>query len=190
MKVVVLQGSPRRGGNTETVVEAVLAGLAEKTETDVAVVRTADRNVSGCREDFACQAVGDSPGCSINDDMGQIYDALLGADLIILASPVFCWGVSAQLKAVLDRLYACLKFSATPPRCLLAGKKTALVVTAAGGPTDGLDVCETMYDRLVKVCGLVDRGRLLCPTLKDPAQTRNDAALLDRARRFGASLAE
>lgn len=189
MKVVAIQGSPRHGGNTEIVLEAVLAGLADKTSIDVTLIHAAGKKISGCVECFTCQTVSDSPGCAIEDDMGEVYATLLDADLAILASPVFAWGVTAQLKAVLDRLYACFKFGETPPRCLLAGKQMALVVTAGGAPSDGADLCESMYKSLVTFGEAVDRGRLICPLLKDPGQTRRDTALLERARKFGASLA-
>jgi len=186
VKVVAIQGSPRRGGNTEIVLEAVLAGLADKTDTEVILIHAAGKKISGCVECFTCQTVSDGPGCAIEDDMGEVYTALLDADLAIIASPVFCWGFTAQLKAVLDRLYACFKFGETPPRCLLAGKQMALVVTAGG---DAADLCEKMYETLVAFGGTVDRGRLICPFLKEPSDTRRDAALLERARKFGASLA-
>lgn len=188
MRVVVVQGSPRRGGNTEIVVEAVLEGLKQKADADGTVIRAADKTIAGCAEDFACQMAADEPGCSVRDDMDEVYDALLRADLIILATPVFCWGVSAQLKAVLDRLYACFKFGTSPPKCLLAGKGLALVVTAGGGPNDGANLVEAMYDALVQFGQAADRGRFLGSFMKDPAQTRADGDLLERARQFGASL--
>jgi multimeric flavodoxin WrbA len=189
MNVVAIQGSPRRGGNTEIVLEAVLAGLAEKTDAAVTTIRSADKDIAGCSECFTCQTVSDAPGCAIDDDMGAVYEALLGADLILLASPVFCWSVTAQLKAVLDRLYACFKFNESPPLCLLAGRDVALVVTAGGGRNDGADLCEGMFERLATMGQANDRGRLICPFLQDPSQTRRDTALLERARQFGASLA-
>jgi len=188
MKVVAVQGSPRIGGNTEIVLEAVLEGLKESTDAEVELIRAAAKRIAGCSECFACQTVGDKPGCAVHDDMDGVYEALLGADLIILASPVFCWGVTSQLKAVLDRLYACFKFGEDPPRCLLEGKHLALVLTAGGGPDDGLNNCVAMYESLVSFGRAVDRGRLVCPFLADPVKTRRDEALLERARRFGASL--
>jgi len=189
MNVVAIQGSPRRGGNTEIVLESVLAGLAETTHAHVTLIRAANKKISGCQECFTCQTVNDAPGCAIQDDMGEVYAALLDADRVIFASPVFCWGVTAQLKAVLDRLYACFKFNETPPRCLLAGKKMALVLTSGGGPDDGANLCESMYDFLVSFGKGVDKGRLISTLMKDPAQTRCDSALLERAKKFGRSLA-
>jgi multimeric flavodoxin WrbA len=189
MNVVAIQGSPRRGGNTEIVLDAVLAGLIEAAPAHVTVVRAADKKISGCAECFTCQTAKDVPGCAIQDDMREVYAALLAADLVILASPVFCWAVTAQLKAVLDRLYACFKFDETPPRCLLAGKKMALVVTSGGLREHGAALCEAMYDSLVALSQAPDGGRLMCHLMKPPSQTRNDAALLARAKEFGKSLA-
>jgi len=188
MNVVAIQGSPRHVGNTDIVLNAVLAGVAESKPSHLTVIHAADKRIAGCRECFTCQAVPDSPGCAIKDDMVELYAAMLGADLVILASPVFCWGFSAQLKAVLDRLYACFKFNETPPRCLLAGKKLALVVTAGGEPTDGADLCETAFARLAEFGGASEAKRFVAPSLKGPNQTRHDTALLERARQFGRSL--
>jgi multimeric flavodoxin WrbA len=189
MKVVAIQGSPRRGGNTEIVLEAVLAGLADATQPNLTMIRAAEKGIAGCRECFACQSVPDAPGCANHDDMVGVYEAVMEADLVILASPVFCWGFTSQLKRVLDRLYACFKFDKTPPRCLLAGKKLALVVTSGGGPNDGADVCERVYDSLIQFGQAVDRGRLVCTLTKNPTATRHDGALLERARAFGKALA-
>jgi multimeric flavodoxin WrbA len=189
MKVVAIQGSPRRGGNTEIVLESVLAGLTEASPVHLKVVRAADKEISGCQECFTCQTVKDTPGCAIQDDMREVYSDLLEADLVILASPVFCWGVTAQLKAILDRMYACFKFDETPPRFLLTGKKMALVITSGGGPNDGANLCEAMYDQLVSFGQSSDGGRLICPLMKGPSQTRRDGALLARAKEFGRSLA-
>lgn len=190
MKVIAIQGSPRRTGNTQIVLDAVLHGLKEKQpDAKITLMRAASMKILGCMEDFTCQTVQDSPGCPIEDDMNEIYMALLRADLIILASPVFCWGVTAQLKAVLDRLYAMFKFSEAPPRCLIGGKQMAFVVTAGGTATDGANLAESMYEQLVAYSNSVDKGRLVCPLMKEPADTAKNQKLLERARQFGASLA-
>ena len=191
MKVVAIQGSPRHGGNTEIVLDAVLAGLAGASKGDFTftLIRAAEKKLSGCQECFTCQTVSDVPGCAVKDDMQEVYTALLNTDLIILASPVFCWGLTAQIKAVLDRLYACFKLREIPPRWLLAGKRIALVLTAGGTQTEGANLCEAAYDQLVTMSHLSDAGRLICPSLKGPRQTRSDTALLERAQAFGRSLA-
>jgi len=188
MNVVAIQGSPRHGGNTEIVLNAVLAGLAESAPSHLKVIHAADKKILGCRECFTCQSVPDAPGCATKDDMGEIYAALLEAELVILASPVFCWGFTSQMKAILDRLYACFKLNENPPRCLLAGKKLALVVSCGGPPNDGADVCERMFELLAQFGGTTNAGRFIAPLMKTPKETRQNTALLDRARAFGRSL--
>jgi len=188
MNVVAIQGSPRRGGNTEIILDSVLAGLAEAAPAHLTVIHAAYKAISGCTECFTCQTVKDAPGCAVQDDMREVYSALLDADLVILASPVFCWGVTAQLKAVLDRMYALFKFNETPPLCLLAGKKMALVLTSGGTLEHGAGLCEQAYGQLIQFSQLTDKGRLHCGLLTHPNQTRGDAALLERARVFGKSL--
>jgi multimeric flavodoxin WrbA len=102
MKVLGLFGSPRKGGNTEVLLEEALKG-AEKEGAEVERLRLADFNIIPCRECLACYREGK---CIILDDMQKIYPKLLEADIIILASPIFFYGVTAWAKALVDRCQA------------------------------------------------------------------------------------
>jgi len=99
MKVLGIFGSPRRGGNTELLLEETLKG-AEKEGAKVERLFLSDFTITPCKECHGCDNTGN---CIILDDMGKIYPKLLEADIIILTSPIFFYGVTAWAKAMIDR---------------------------------------------------------------------------------------
>jgi len=102
MKVLGIFGSPRRGGNTEILLEEALKG-AEQEGAEIERLHVADFNIMPCRECLACYEEG---RCVILDDMQKIYPKLLEANIIILASPIFFYGITAWAKAMVDRCQA------------------------------------------------------------------------------------
>ncbi len=102
VRVLGLFGSPRRGGNTETLLEEVLRG-AEKEGAKVERLYLSDFTITPCKECHGCDETGH---CIILDDMEKIYPKLLEADVVILASPIFFYGVTAWTKALIDRSQA------------------------------------------------------------------------------------
>jgi len=102
MKVLGLFGSPRRGGNTDILLKEALKG-AQSEGAEAEDLHLADFNIMPCRECLKCFNDGQ---CIILDDMQKIYRKLLEADIIILASPIFFYGVTAWAKALIDRCQA------------------------------------------------------------------------------------
>lgn len=102
MKVLGIFGSPRRGGNTDLLLEETLKG-AQKEGAEVERIYLTDFTITPCRECHGCDQTGE---CIILDDMQKIYPILLDADIIILASPIFFYGISAWAKALVDRCQA------------------------------------------------------------------------------------
>jgi multimeric flavodoxin WrbA len=102
MKVVGISCSPRKGGNTETlVIEALKEASALGAETTFYTV--ADRNLSFCDGCDACRKTAE---CKINDGATEILESIMSVDGIIIGSPVYFWNVSAQAKTLIDRSYA------------------------------------------------------------------------------------
>jgi len=99
MKVLGIFGSPRKGGNTDLLLEEALKG-AEQEGAEVERLRLTDFAVTPCTECHGCDQTGE---CVIPDDMQKIYPKLLEADIILLASPIFFYGVTAWAKALIDR---------------------------------------------------------------------------------------
>ena len=103
MQITVIQGSPRKSGNTATLVNSTMERLgAAAPAVDTAYLHGLD--VAPCNGCMACHKTADAPGCVIGDDMQPLFEKLLNSDCIVLASPVYCYSVSAQMKAFLDRI--------------------------------------------------------------------------------------
>ena len=99
MFVLALLGSPRKGGNTESLLFAFLEGIKEMGG-EIKVLNIAEKRIFPCIECGKCEKNG---FCFIKDDMEEIYFLLRQADAVILATPVFFYNVPAQLKAFIDR---------------------------------------------------------------------------------------
>ncbi len=103
MKVVVLHGSARKGGDTDTLAERFLNGLSESGDHDVTHFRPIDMHIEHCR---ACMECARGEGCIIEDDMQAVYPVFCEADVVVMATPMF-WGyMTSQLKTLFDRLEA------------------------------------------------------------------------------------
>jgi multimeric flavodoxin WrbA len=121
MKVLGILGSPRRDGNTEILLEETLKG-AEKEGAEVDRIYLTDVAITPCTECHGCDQTGQ---CVILDDMQKIYPKLLESDIIVLASPIFFYGVTAWAKALIDRSQAlwARKYLLKDPSLRKEGKK-------------------------------------------------------------------
>jgi multimeric flavodoxin WrbA len=102
VKVLGIFGSPRRGGNTDILLEEALKG-AGKEGANIERLYLSDFTITPCKE---CHGCDDTGKCILLDDMGKIYPKLLEADVVIFASPIFFYGVTAWAKALIDRSQA------------------------------------------------------------------------------------
>jgi multimeric flavodoxin WrbA len=120
MNILAMQGSNHRGGNTALLLDAFLDGASAAGHVCQRLDINA-QNIKPCLGCNFCRPQGKASGiCVQKDDMP--YEPLLKCDLLILASPVFWWGVTAQLKAFIDRMYA-------QPFRIWRGKKVKLIFT-------------------------------------------------------------
>jgi len=102
MKVLGIYGSPRKGGNTDQLLDKTLEA-AQNAGADVTKIYARRLKMSGCLECGGCDETGE---CVVGDGMQSVYPLLEDADVIFLASPVFFYGVPAQAKALIDRSQA------------------------------------------------------------------------------------
>lgn len=170
-KVVVLNGSPTEGGNT-----AVLSGkLAEGVRAagnEAEVIDVAKLDIAPYRG-FG-QSVDD-------DDMGKVYEAILGADAVVVASPLYWMQFTAQMKAVLDRL-------PMDAHDRMAGKEVALLVCAAS-PEEKLEQVILPYFQMcfVESLGWQDAGHVLAGGVFAPGQVAG-TPYCEQAAQLGRSL--
>jgi multimeric flavodoxin WrbA len=102
LKVLGIMGSPRHGGNTDRLLDEALKG-AQSRGAEVEKINADRLKIAPCREIYACLKDGN---CAIKDDMTDIYPKLLGSDVIIVATPIFFYTVSAQLMLLISRCQA------------------------------------------------------------------------------------
>ena len=98
-----LAGSPRRGGNSETLLAEALEG-GKEAGADVELLRAVDYGVAGCIECNGCFRTG---RCVVQDDYQKLYEKLLACEVLVVGTPVFFMNVPSQLKAVIDRTQCC-----------------------------------------------------------------------------------
>jgi multimeric flavodoxin WrbA len=131
LKVLGIAGSPRRDGNTDLLLRQVMAGAASRGAETKIVILT-ELNISPCRHCDGCLKTGK---CVIDDDMQWLHTDLREADRIVLASPVFFMGVTAQTKAMIDRCQALwvIKYVLKLPVAINAGKERKGIFVSVGG---------------------------------------------------------
>ena len=134
MNVLGISSSPRRSGNTVTLLEKVLAGArAEGAETEL--LSLSGKQIQPCD---ACNSCFKTANCHINDDMAAVYEKMIAADGIIFGAPVYFYGMPAQLKALIDRTYA-----PPPGGGRMVNKVGGIVVVA--GSVGVIDVVKDLY---------------------------------------------
>ena len=175
MKVLGIVGSPRRGGNTEILVDEVLRGAAEAgAQTDKVIL--SELNIAPCTACDACLETGE---CILQDDMAAVLEQMQGSEVWVLGTPVYWWGPTAQFKAFLDRWYGADKV------VQFAGRRSVVVIPL--GDTDETTARHTVgmltdaitYTEMRLVATIVATG------VMDPGDVRGSLQVLAAARRVG-----
>ena len=102
-KVLILSGSPRKGGNSDLLCDEFMRGALE-TGNQVQKIRVSEKKIGYCSACYYCRQSGGV--CAKKDDMAEILQKMIDADAIVLASPVYFYSIDAQLKALIDRTVA------------------------------------------------------------------------------------
>ena len=153
-KIVILNGSPRKSGNTSALVKAFIQG-AESSENIVTEFFLDGMNIHGCKGCFGGHSSRECP-CVQQDDMNRIYPAVRDCDAIVLASPLYYWTMSGQLRTAFDRLFALEEGDGN----LLRGhdRSSALLMAAEG---NGFDDVVLYYDHLMEHLRWKNLGHVL-----------------------------
>ena len=176
-KVVILVGSMRKGGNTDLLAQAFAEGAGKNNEVEVLSV--ADYKVNPC---IGCNSCFTREGhsCFQQDDMDVIYEKLKHADILAVASPVYFYGISAQLKAVIDRLH-------TPMRNEFKIKKLALLLVGAAPLPELFDAIKVQYQLVLNYFQLESVGMVLVRGVKDKGDIKGNEEL-EEAYALGMSI--
>lgn len=140
MIVLTIMGSPKKNGKTA----ATLKFFEENMLTlgnDVERVNITDYKINGCLGCYACMAKKDESGCIQKDDALSVFEKMAAVDTIVIASPLYSFDLTAQLKPLVDR---CFSLSNTP---ILNGKRMALLITCAGQVENNTDLVQEFFCR-------------------------------------------
>src|SRR5665811_1313032 len=156
-KVAAIYGSPRRGGNTDELLERFIEGLKDCARfssgtqiLNIEKIILSNLRISPCRECRHCSIDGE---CIVNDDMQQIYPKMMDCDLLIIASPIFFTSVSGHLKVFVDRFqrFWALKYELDKNIISKTDRKGILLSCAGSKPPDIFDCTKKIARALFDV---------------------------------------
>ncbi len=176
-KVLGITGSPRRGANTETMIDQVLSG-AEESGASTEKVVLSEMNVNPCRACNGCQKTGK---CVIDDDFGSILEKMKESSVWVLSTPVYWWGPTAQMKAFIDRWYGI-------ERSNFRGKEIILTVSSNGGASYAQYTVD-MLESIIPYLGMRHVATLQAAGTTGPSYVKNNNALMAKAHQVGKEVA-
>ena len=166
-KVLILSGSPRKGGNSDLLCDAFLRG-AESAGHTVEKIRIAEKRIAPCAACYYCKNHGGT--CARKDDMAEVLQKMIDADVLVLASPVYFYSVDAQLKTVIDRTLA--RWTE------VKNKEFYYIVTMADADKSSADTtlaCLRGYADCVS--GAVEKGVIIGNGVYEPGKIEHTAAV-------------
>jgi len=169
MNILILSGSPRKGGNTDLLIEAFAKGASQKHKVEVVSVH--DYKVNPCMGCNVCSKK-ETNACVQKDDMHVIYEKMAMTDMLVIASPVYFYGLSAQLKAIIDRFH-------NPIRDSFHIKKMALLLVGAATLPELFDSILSQYQLCLNFFKLKDAGHVLVRRVKDKGDIKSSDALYE-----------
>ena len=190
MKVLGIAGSPRRGGNTNLLLAEVMRGAANRG-AEVKTIILNDLKITPCQHCDACLEAGK---CKIEDDMQMVYRELEEADRIVLASPIQFMGVTAQMKAMIDRcqaLWAKKYVLNMPPLGSEPGKKKGLFISVGGRKITNLfEPALATVKTLFRILDIAYAGELLFSGVDEKGAIAKHPDALRQAYLAGQKLTE
>lgn len=181
-KIVILKGSPREQGNSSTLADQTRKG-AEAEGAEVASFFLHGMDIKPCD---ACEGCRAAQSCILGDDMERIYPKLIEADAIVLASPVYWFTFTAQLKLCIDRWYALFNQN---PRAF-EGKKFGIILTFGGSDLQDSGGVNAMYT-YQSMCHYLraEIAGIVCGSLSDVGDAQKNPELMLEAENLGRLLA-
>jgi multimeric flavodoxin WrbA len=187
MTVTSILGSPRKKGNTNRVLSWVEDELGRLNHR-VSRIDVVDHKVNGCKGCSTCQTSENRPGCPQKDDVANILSRLIDSDVVLYASPNYMWGLSSQLKALVDRHCCLVTGFGTPDwQSLLDGKRAALVVTCGDAIENNCDLMMQTFERFAAYLKIDYLGALVIPYATTPDAMGEDVR--DQAKAFARKIA-
>jgi len=190
MLVLGIYGSPRKGGNTDLLLDACLdQALAYGAEVERVYCRRL--KMSGC---IGCGGCDETGQCVLDDGMQQVYPLIEQAGAVVMASPVYFYGPPAQAKALIDRSQACwsgrvLKKTTPEERKSYDSGQGHLISVGATKGKRMFECMELTARYFFDALDMSYEGGLLVPSVEAKGQIASDTTALDQARALGRKLA-
>lgn len=181
MTLLALCGSPRKGGNSEVLLDAALSPFKEQDWT-IRRILLSEKSIAPCT---GCETCTQNRRCAIQDGMSEIYEAYAACDALIIAAPAYFRNVPAQLKAVFDRTFAVLAENS------LRGKPGGAIAVGRGSAGGGQAIVINIIYNFYLSCGaLCVPGELngVTATADGPGEIRTQPRRLAQARALGENL--
>jgi len=177
-EILILTGSARAGANSTLLAEAFADGARESGHL-ARVFSTAKKQMSGCLGCDLCWSMGRA--CVIKDDFQNLAPLLETADVIVFSFPMYWSTMPAQMKAVVDRLYA---YTLPENMEKLAIKESVLMTCGECESVADFDIAREVYHGVAEYFHWKERGEILVPRVKEAGDVNHTDALL-RARALG-----
>lgn len=162
MKIVVLTGSPRKNSNSNILADEFIRGASENGH-DIFRFDAAHAKVHPC---IACNKCHKDGPCVFNDDFQKVREHLLGADLVVFVTPLYWFGICAQLKTVIDRFYSMDKKLHVPKQAILLSTH----LNTAEQPNMPLAMT---YEAILNYLGWSNRGIIQAGGMEDAGLIKN-----------------
>lgn len=177
-KVLILSGSPRKGGNSDILCDEFARGAIE-TGNSVEKIRVSEKKISPCLGCYFCKNHGGR--CVMNDDMGEILQKIIDCDVLVLSSPVYFYSICAQLKTVIDRTVA--RWTE------IANKDLYYIATAAEDDEDTLDgTLACFHGFAMCIDGYEEKGTLYGKGVAEKGEVVSRPELMTIAYEMGLSV--
>jgi multimeric flavodoxin WrbA len=184
MKVIGVEGSPRKNGNTEKLVKTILES-ASGNGAETKFYKLTEMNISHCLGCFNCRETGT---CVTNDDIQLLHKEIQSSDVIIFGSPVYMWQVSGQTKLFMDRLIPFIKPDFTTR---LKGKKSIFMVFTQGNPDkNSFKLYFEYLENLFSFLHYDVKGTIVAAGTRDKNDILQQTDMLEKAREIGKKLSE
>lgn len=182
-KICILNGSPRLTGNTKELIKRFTKG-AEAAGHEVTCFDLQKMDIHGC---LGCCKGGKNEACPCvqKDDMTQIYPAYRNADVVVLASPMYYWGISGQLKSAFDRLFAVAELT---PNYENPKKDCVLLMAAEGNTESNFAPVRAFYEGLTSHLGWKNIGVVYAGGNMDIGDILSKSEQLEEAEKLGNSI--
>jgi multimeric flavodoxin WrbA len=182
MKILGLVGSPRKNGNTQVLVSTIL-DAAGSAGAATEILLLGDMRIRECD---GCHACWSGKPCTKNDDMNAVYPRIAESDVIVFGTPVYWYGPTALMKALIDRL---VYFNCPENRRMIAGRRAAVAIPLEEDDARGAALLVTFFEKCFGYLELDLAGSIVVPGVTKRGEVREKPDCLTQARELGRKLA-